>query len=798
MKSLHFKRGMALLLVLLMLFCLLPSSAFAGSTITATLLIQNDTATIGSPPFTGKLFEKTATFTDITTVADFISAMDAAEDSISISGVSGGYVSEINGLGAAFGGNSMAGWMFMLNDWFSNEGVTGAIQNGDVIQFCYSLSMGEDIGGSWANNNKTLKALVPSVGTLSPAFASATKAYTLTVPAGTSALKLTPTASNKNFQVRASVAETEYARSADIPVSSGTVIKVTCGDPAWQSMNNSPYGTADTVPSETYTVTVAYSNTAPALIGAASGAAKVNVGEEYKLDLSTIFTDAEGDALSYLVKVNTATDFTPLSGKDYSYVPSEAGETTIVFKANDAIADSSEYTLTLTAEIPTTKFNVANGSVNITEGGKYEIYGATTENTITIDTTNATDKNVDLVFDNLSVKPASGNALTIKDEAKVALTLKGTSELFGNGTYAVNLSFTNGKVGGLTVSAESGGVLNLGGTSTVVNSKNGVVTLVSGTVNITRSPSGSYCYSETRSADKLTGGIAGRMGSTKFTIENCYNVGTIASSAASAGGILGELLKDTTLRNCYSVGSMSRAAKGRAIVGSIPATATAYTIENCCYLDSSINEGSEELSENIKAKTAAELKAAAMLELLGAGFKADLAIINSGYPILAWQNDTPNPTITADLSTAAVKVEVNGETDLLMVTATGENLSYRWFAKGSGDAEFKPIDHAVSNFLKPDTTKEGTTEYYVEVTSTIGSKTASVQSAIAKIQVGTGSSNLELGDLNGSGVVDGEDFSTLLLHYGKAATALQGDLNGNGVVDGEDLSILLLHYGKPL
>lgn len=55
---------------------------------------------------------------------------------------------------------------------------------------------------------------------------------------------------------------------------------------------------------------------------------------------------------------------------------------------------------------------------------------------------------------------------------------------------------------------------------------------------------------------------------------------------------------------------------------------------------------------------------------------------------------------------------------------------------------------------------------------------------------------LEFGNLNRSGTVDGEDFSTLLLHYGKTAAREDGDLNNNNVVDGEDLSLLLLHYGK--
>ena len=47
-----------------------------------------------------------------------------------------------------------------------------------------------------------------------------------------SSVVVTPTASNKNYQVRTSVGGTEYARTAEVPVADGAVITVKCGDPS--------------------------------------------------------------------------------------------------------------------------------------------------------------------------------------------------------------------------------------------------------------------------------------------------------------------------------------------------------------------------------------------------------------------------------------------------------------------------------------------------------------------------------------------------------------------------------------
>ena len=172
-------------------------------------------------------------------------------------GAESNYISEINGL-AEFDGGSSSGWMGTLNDWFNNEGfgnftvANGALGDGDEIRIMYTTKgYGEDLGGSWANSNTTLKDLSISGGTLTPSFTSGTSGnsydYTLLISGKTANIKVTPTAANKNFLTKIFLNEkvtsnvqgsSFYKRTQYIPVTAGDTIYVGCGERRWPSMNN--------------------------------------------------------------------------------------------------------------------------------------------------------------------------------------------------------------------------------------------------------------------------------------------------------------------------------------------------------------------------------------------------------------------------------------------------------------------------------------------------------------------------------------------------------------------------------
>ena len=145
-------------------------------------------------------------------------------------------------------GSKGAGWMGTKNDWFVNQGFAaftyknGSLRSGDVIRVMFTTNLGEDIGGSWTNNETTLSSLKFSSGTLTPAYSSATTDYLLVIPSEQIGTRINYSAANKNFQTRAYLntygSDNAYYANGDImAVSSGDVIYVGVGDKNWPTMN---------------------------------------------------------------------------------------------------------------------------------------------------------------------------------------------------------------------------------------------------------------------------------------------------------------------------------------------------------------------------------------------------------------------------------------------------------------------------------------------------------------------------------------------------------------------------------
>lgn len=160
------------------------------------------------------------------------------------------------------GGAAGAGWMGTLNDWFVNYGYAsftvknGGLKSGDVIHVMYTMDLGEDLGGSWTNNETTLSSLTFSSGELTPAFSGATTDYLLVIPDAQIGTRINYSAANKNFQTRAYLntygSDNAYYANGDImAVSSGDVIYVGVGDKNWPTMNK-----ASNYTTTRYTITV--------------------------------------------------------------------------------------------------------------------------------------------------------------------------------------------------------------------------------------------------------------------------------------------------------------------------------------------------------------------------------------------------------------------------------------------------------------------------------------------------------------------------------------------------------------
>lgn len=73
----------------------------------------------------------------------------------------------------------------------------------------------------------------------------------------------------------------------------------------------------------------------------------IGVGKAFALDLTQIFSDEDGDALTYSVKVGDGEAVS--ADASYSFTPETAGTYTLVFTASDGEKGSPAYTVTLTA-----------------------------------------------------------------------------------------------------------------------------------------------------------------------------------------------------------------------------------------------------------------------------------------------------------------------------------------------------------------------------------------------------------------------------------------------------------------
>lgn len=87
-------------------------------------------------------------------------------------------------------------------------------------------------------------------------------------------------------------------------------------------------------------------NTAPTVAPNAITTANVAVGTEWTLDLADVFTDADGDTLTYTATVNDVAQ--TLTGSVLTYAPAAAGTYTVVLTASDNTGTAT-HTITLTA-----------------------------------------------------------------------------------------------------------------------------------------------------------------------------------------------------------------------------------------------------------------------------------------------------------------------------------------------------------------------------------------------------------------------------------------------------------------
>lgn len=310
----------------------------------ARVIVENTTF----PKAEGAVWEGTLadTWIELTGESTMMGCVVEALDGHTVVGAESNYISSIDDLKEQQGG-SMSGWMGTLNDWFTNFGfgeftvAKGTLCAGDEIRIMYTRTV-EDLGGSWNNSDTRLKALTFSTGKLAPKFSGDTFTYTLTVPEGTTSLLVTPTAANKNYQVRAYLGTQatgrEYSRTSLIPIANGSVITVVCADDSWPTMNETSDG------KRTYTINVVFGTAQSSDAGVASvkvagvEAAAGTAENSFSVTLPA-GTEVTADSFEITLSDSKATLTGPAKGED--------GVWTFTVTAEDGTAVTYSVTVTV-------------------------------------------------------------------------------------------------------------------------------------------------------------------------------------------------------------------------------------------------------------------------------------------------------------------------------------------------------------------------------------------------------------------------------------------------------------------
>lgn len=222
----------------------------------------------------------------------------------------------------------------------------------------------------------------------------------------------------------------------------------------------------------------------------------------------------------------------------------------------------------------------------------------------------------------------------------------------------------------------AGGVVRVGGIVGEVSGKNCVIR---------------GCYNDAKiSANFEVGGIAGKAGE-GLTIESCYNTGDVLAQyinggQTGVGGILGSAAykKNVVIKDVYNTGKITDTSGGYSAAGAggivgytnnTLAITSAYnagavsvsgqtphgSIIGCAYkstatltkvywlegTDTAMCTGSftSSTGTDTPASTSDALKA--LYTALGDGFKQDAGNVNSGYPVLDWQESVGEPEIVS-------------------------------------------------------------------------------------------------------------------------------------------------------
>ncbi|MBQ8813025.1 MAG: bacterial Ig-like domain-containing protein [Lachnospiraceae bacterium] len=251
-----------------------------------------------------------------------------------------------------FDAGSQSGWCVRLNNWHINQSSSAfEVEDGDVVSWLYTCQYGADVGADFSSKSAEITDVVLSDESLS-LVAGEDGNYTCEVPADISAIAFEVKLANYASVVTVTVDgnEVKYRPNVAINVTNSSTIVISTALDYMDAENNNQVTTY----TDSVTIQLTPENQAPTVVEGAPTTMEAVTGKEISVDLSNFFTDADGDALTYTVKIETLSPEQTLEGSVFTGTIPTAGTYEVVATASDG-ETSVSHTVTLTvADAPNT------------------------------------------------------------------------------------------------------------------------------------------------------------------------------------------------------------------------------------------------------------------------------------------------------------------------------------------------------------------------------------------------------------------------------------------------------------
>lgn len=248
-----------------------------------------------------------------------------------------------------FDAGGQSGWCVRLDNWHINQSSSAfEVEDEDTISWLYTCQYGADVGADFRNKSAEITAIVLENDSLTlTESAEEGIDYTCTVPETFNSIAFEVELENYASVVTVKVDEkgVKYRPNREITVNPNSTIEISTELDYMDAANNNEITTyTDSVTIQLCQEKV---NSVPTVAENAPTSLNATVDEQINVDLSQFFTDADGDPLTYSVKIAALNLDQTLEGSVFTGTIPTVGTYEVIITASDSKASVS-HTVTLT------------------------------------------------------------------------------------------------------------------------------------------------------------------------------------------------------------------------------------------------------------------------------------------------------------------------------------------------------------------------------------------------------------------------------------------------------------------